>query len=433
MSSIRFSAAIGLVVFAVSLSAQTPTPFSPDFLPDEIRNPIQVDLNNDGVPDFISAFSGNTASETLSAGELTYTQKSVGGTTPIVAGDFNKDGNADVFFYGQDGGSIGYGDGKGGFTMKPTPALPGLTLGQQNVVVGLAKDVNGDGREDLILAYTTGDNTDLAPLIVNVHLLLNNGGGFTDGGNAFSYALPLHEATGSPNYPYDLTPSLGLSLGDFDADGHADVALRVLSFMPGEYTASSSLYVLYGDGAGRFTPSAVFTNRQDEPIFTAADINGDGRTDLVAKDLESTESPGSDIHILLSNAGRTFSESVLSSSLLQNSVLDGGYDPPVVADFDGNHFKDIAFEAVSPDDPTHDGLRVVYQTPSHTWVLGPYNDIDQIFADKGQPAFSGMKRGDYNGDKKPDVILFLNYGASTHPNTAAVMLNTAPEGNGRRE
>jgi hypothetical protein len=85
--------------------------------------------------------------------------------------------------------------------------------------------VNGDGRPDLILAYIA----DAVPskITFNVRLYLNNGSGFTDKGNIYSYPLA---ASVQPGVPWDSTAALDLLLGDYDSDGHADVAVRFLSY-----------------------------------------------------------------------------------------------------------------------------------------------------------------------------------------------------------
>jgi hypothetical protein len=432
MATVRCSAA-GLLVLATTLTLSAQTTFSPKYTPfneapglaQDIPQ-LQVDLNNDGIPDIIYGGTTGPAAEMLSTGSGNYKVLPVSpNSVPVVAGDFNKDGNADVFFYNPVGGSqlfyIGYGDGKGGFTRKPTPNLPGLVTGEQAIVLGQAADVNGDGRADLLLADLTGANTGASHLTVNVRLFLNNGSGFTDKGNIFTFALPAGAGGGPGNF-LDFTPTLDLLLGDFDLDGHADVALRIL-YNVNSGPSDSNLYILYGDGAGHFTSKAVFTHRQDEPVFAAADMNDDGRTDLVGTDFDGS------IRIFKSNAGRTFTESVISANALQNSLQV--FLPPVLADLDGNGFKDIAFAAASTVPTSNQwGLRAVYQSPSHTWQLGSFVDADTFNINRSSTPFYGIGVGDYNHDAKPDGMLFLTDSANTHPNSAAVMLNTGSHGAG---
>lgn len=405
----KLSVAVCVTLASVaSLFAQTT--FNPKYAgPMNIpsASALQADLNMDGVPDFIVPYQ-----ELLSTGSATYKSQSLPSYIPVVSGDFNNDGKTDVFFYNDTGGSqlfdIGYGDGKGGFTYKATPNLPGFTTGTRGSVLGQATDVNGDGRADLLLAAVTSSS-------LYVRLFLNNGSGFTDAGNVASFSIPPGAIWGPFEY-LDYTPAFDLLLGDFDADGHADLAVRYI-YHTGIGTDSSSLYILYGDGAGHFTPKLV-TSALFSSTFTAADINDDTRSDLIGTYADST------IHIFRSNAGRTFTETVLSSAQL-GSTLYPSY-PPVVADFDGNGWKDIVYPSFSPTpNDTHFGIRGIYQSATHTWQVGAFAAADIFTASRGWAPYNFTGVGDYNRDGKPDPGLILTSYANTHPNAAALMLNAA--------
>ncbi|HZD76180.1 MAG TPA: VCBS repeat-containing protein [Acidobacteriaceae bacterium] len=412
MSRPRVLAASALLCAAAAFtsitSAQTTfnpryTAFSedPSFTEPPPLELLQADLNGDGVPDFIAA-QGNQELLSNSSGGYTLHHFSSsaleGGDMPLVAGDFNGDGKNDVLFYAYTGGSnlfvIGYGDGAGNYpTTKTIPNLPGIVTGEFSEVVAQATDVNGDGRPDLILANLVVSNP--SNPIVNVRLYLNNGSGFTDQGNIYSGA-PSQNTNG-------YSVGIQLLLGDYDSDGHADIAL-----------VDGNLIVLYGDGRGHFTTKAVDTG-SPTLAFAAADMNEDGRTDLVGVDVDQT------IHVFLSQAGRTFSQSAISAPDIAQTAFSF---PPILADFDGNGRKDIGFVSASSDYSQY-GFNAEYQTGSNTWKLGTFTPVDTFAAYYGMIPFVGFSPGNYNHDQKADVALFTDDStAANHPNSADVLLNT---------
>jgi hypothetical protein len=220
----------------------------------------------------------------------------------------------------------------------------------------------------------------------------------------------------------DSTPPLQLTLGDFDADGHADLSVRVI-YAPAsnQVQTSNNLVVLYGSGTGTFTPKTVYSNRQTDLTFAAADINDDTFTDLTATDVDQS------IHIFYGSASRAFKETILPAKSLENPPYRGysGY-PPLVADFDGNGYKDIAYIAAPAiDNGTNQlGISLVYQTPSRTWQPGSATPVDTFQSYEGDLPFYTAYLGDYNGDAKADISLMTSGDANTHPDTADLVLNT---------
>jgi hypothetical protein len=434
MSTSRVLAASAFLLAAAAFTSFTSaqTTFSPKYIPFNesfgLNNSgmpaLQQDFNNDGIPDVTNGEYPTV--EMLSTGAGNYkVANSSGGA--VVSGDVNNDGNADYLLYTQSpnyhpdsgsGGSlthpfyIAYGNGTGQFTVRVAPYLPGLKAGA--AVLGCATDVNGDARADLLLLYYNASTSN-----VSLRLWVNNGNGFTDKGSAYHFAVAPGLSLGGIAENFDYTPPFDLLLGDFDSDGHADVAIRILTSNTGGSSGASgsSLIVLYGNGKGAFTPKTVFLNRSDEPVFSAADMNDDGRTDLVATDVDES------LRYFQSNAGRTFTEHVISATTLGHSLWF--QFPPILADFDGNGYKDIAFTALSTDPTSNQaGLRAVFQTPSHTWQLGAFTAVDTFSEQRDWQPFEDILGGDYNHDGKPDVALFATSYANTHPYSADLMLNT---------
>lgn len=406
---------------SATLCAQTSfTPAYPTAFGYPPQNTLQADINSDGIPDILTGYTRPTQA-LLSTGGGKYTLHNFaldGSYIPIVAGDFNGDGHNDVLFYDYDGGSqlfyIEYGDGKGNFpSSKSFPNLPGFTTGEQGFVQGVATDVNGDGRADILLGYRNSTTGNYA-----VRLYLNNGTSFTDKGDIYTYVVPA----GATGVELDSTPPLQLTLGDFDADGHADLSVRVI-YAPAsnQVQTSNNLVVLYGSGTGTFTPKTVYSNRQTDLTFAAADINDDTFTDLTATDVDQS------IQIFYGSASRAFKETILPAKSLENPPYRGysGY-PPLVADFDGNGYKDIAYIAAPAiDNGTNQlGISFVYQTPSGTWQPGGATPVDTFQSYEGDLPFYTAYLGDYNRDAKADISLMTSGDANTHPDTADLVLNS---------
>jgi hypothetical protein len=419
MSKLHLTAlTVGL--FSFTLSAQT---FSPNYysLGGRSTHPLQVDLNRDGIPDilFVNDTYGTEALlSNASTGKFAthrYTLPNGSFTNEAIAvGDFNGDNKPDVVFYDYTGGShlfyVGYGDGAGNFSsLVPIPNLPGITTGQHSAILAQTADFNGDHRPDVAFAYVAQTATGWALKVV---LYLNNGSGFTNAGTIFTRT--------TSGVSYDPTPGLDFLVGDFNSEGHADIAIKNLHANgDNQVEAATDLYVLYGDGAGHFTTKTVFTGRVADYVFSAADMNDDGRTDLVGVNRGDNS-----VHIFYGAAGRTFTEKLLSSSVTRRTIL---WFAPQLADFDGNGLKDIAFVSQQPNTSDPDfGITVLHQSKPNAWVIGQYSDIDTFTTYRGWNPFNGpLTLGDYNRNGKADVAAITTSDANSHPDSAAVMLNQA--------
>lgn len=252
-------------------------PTSPQLQPlvlmDKLQRPVHTawgDLNGDKRLDaVISEFSKYTGTlgwwEQNADGQF---QKHLlakrPGATCSYLRDINQDGKMDIIaLYGQgDEGIYAYlNDGKGQFREQSWLRFP-PTYGSSFFTL---YDFNADGHEDIL--YTCGDNADYPPVLKPYHgiRIFTN-----DGKNNFkeSWFYPLHGA-------YKALP------GDFDQDG--DVDLAAIAFFPdfGKALPSSFVY-LENQGQLQFKGSTFPAANLGRWItMDTGDYDRDGDVDLV--------------------------------------------------------------------------------------------------------------------------------------------------------
>ena len=226
-----------------------------------LNSPTIADLNNDGKLDlvvFLENQEGENPYVVLGNGDGTFQSPLpiVGGLVEsardFVLADFNKDGNLDIALRtccavpSTISILLGIGDG----TFQP----PTFTGSQTNTVyVGLAVgDFNQDGNLDIVTNYAN-------PPDAGISVLSGNGDG--------SFQPPV-------NY---LNPYAGLLLvGDFNGDGLLDLLIQQGGNNPGAVTAT-----MFGNGDGTFQSPVSSGNGLFLQSASAADVNGDGKLDLI--------------------------------------------------------------------------------------------------------------------------------------------------------
>jgi FG-GAP-like repeat len=140
------------------------------------------------------------------------------------------------------------------------PSLVGDVIGAgcrtQDFPLGVAMgDLNGDARPDLAVANSN------APY---VSVLINNGDGTFQG----QVTYPTGPAAGGPS---------SVAFGDLNGDGRLDLAVANAQVnMP-----SNAVSVLFGNGDGTMQPRAMYATGSQPAAVAIADVNEDGRPDLV--------------------------------------------------------------------------------------------------------------------------------------------------------
>ena len=288
----------------------------------------------------------------------------------ISIGDLNGDGKPDIVTANAslganpNGLSVLLQNGNGQF-------LPAVSYNTGNVVNSVAiGDVNGDGRNDLVVADSGG-----------VSILLQD----SASPGTFAPAKPISFTGGASSVaPIDVN-------GDGVPDLVAANGANVLVFLANPAVA------------GTFFPPASYAAGQ-QPIYVAvADLNADGKPDIAVAD-QGLPNTTTGVHILLQDPSSpgTFEAPV-------DYANGSGSTELAIADMDGDGTPDIA-AAASPN------VSVLFGSIAS---LGSFPTINNYPGNPGQTAFRQLPPqvlwvaiGDMNRDGKPDLIFADDTGIS---------------------
>jgi hypothetical protein len=195
---------------------------------------------------------------------------------------------------------------------------------------------------------------------------------------------------GAPaNYNVGLGDPLCVTVGDFNGDGNADLALG---------TDHGAVEVLLGKGDGTFGPATAFAS--GGPTVTclaAADFTRAGKLDLVTS--ENT--------LLLGNGDGTF------QAPRALGIGTGSWASVAVADFNGDGIPDLAV-----GNPNAVGIDIALGNGDGTFrLLGPPGRVTLAIS------APYVLAGDFNGDGKPDLAVASdNPTSQTAPGSVVVLL-----------
>jgi hypothetical protein len=316
-----------------------------------------ADLNGDGKPDIVTA-SGYLPVDIyvlIGNGDGTF-QPPVsyysGGPGDFVAiADVNGDGKPDLVVANSSGaGTVGVLLGNGDGTFQPAVVYPSGGIYSSFAVVA---DVNGDGKPDILVAnlYATGGG-----FHDSVGVLLGNGDGtfqppaMYDGGGAGLFAIAVADLNGDGKLDIvtaNFYPTKGLSghgvagvligngngtfqppavydtggfnassvaISDVNGDGKPD--MLVTTTAKSSESSAGSADVFLGNGDGTFQPAIAYAAGQGVTHIAVADVNNDGRPDMIVANTYQSSGWGDSVNVVLNNTGpHTPTTTTLTSSV----------------------------------------------------------------------------------------------------------------------
>lgn len=221
-------------------------------------------------------------------------------------------------------------------------------------------DLNGDGIPDLIAAFDS--NRVLASIQGGVWIFPGNGDGTFRPGTRTVLRTNTR-----------LQAAFAVAVADVNGDGRPDVLLT--GYNPANI--SVDLVVAWGNGDGTLNPRTTVVSGLPGSFVALADLNGDGKVDLVA--------------------GRTGAVSVATGN------GDGSFrattDYPVLP----LQFPDVAGASVAVGDVNGDGIPDLV-TASGTILFGDGRGGFPSRADYSSVATGSVMLGDIDGDGRTDIV-----------------------------
>ena len=262
-----------------------------------------------------------------------------------------------------------------------------VPLEQGSPILSMAVgDLNGDGRADLVISNSPA--TGGGP---NVQVLLSNGDG-----------------TFKPESDVILQPNLNnapyTAIADVNGDHIPDILQSDFVFAGnGTTVAQGGVGIALGNGDGTFTDALDFAHSDNTPLsFVTADLNHDGKTDLV---ISTAGVPGSGFATISFSPGKGDGTFTNSGGQIENHPSDS----IALADFRHNGLLDLA-TPYGVEKSNNDGS---FSTPF------------------SYPAGNGLGRvivGDFNGDGLPDIALAPDDTQTTQAADITILINNGQQG-----
>ncbi len=295
--------------------------------------------------------------------------------------DFNGDGFEDLA-YSNITGDILVALSKGDGTFD-TPKSIGIPTQACPEYYGAAGDINGDGNTDLVIPYggdvACGSQTGGAS---GYWVALGNGDG--------TFGKPVFTAFGSELY--------SVTLADINGDGALDLLINDVPFING---FGFQLSYAPGNGDGTFGNSLVVESSYVVSDVATADINGDGKMDIV---LSAEEVAGSDVTTggivtITGNGDGTFN--------LPSMVTTGDFFYGMqIADMNNDGNPDVVATLYQTfGQPVENYGMVTLLGLGNGGFVGPYNQLESLGSTLPQI-------GTFYNDGAVDVMTETGYGAA---------------------
>jgi hypothetical protein len=397
-------------------------------------------ISEDGIQSRESTAELTQPSASLFSQAVNYYSGGINAYSVAVA-DVNGDGKLDIVVANSHensgNGSVGVLLGNGDGTFRPVVTYDSGAAFSDFVVIA---DVNADGQLDLVVANTSGGNKGNG----SVGVLLGNGDG------TFRPAVTYDSGGQGPQ---------SVAVADVNLDGKPDILVANGCFGISNCT-SGSVGVLLGNGDGSFQQAVIY---DDGGLFArdvvAADVNGDGKPDMVIASFYPFSLAADSVGVRLGNGDGTFQSELFygtggtngaSSVVVADVNLDGKLDLVFVNDTDffgantgvllGNGdgtFRAVKMYSSNASETGGPGLAVVDVNGdgSPDLLVANFAGAVDVLLGNGNGTFrsvvsyssggSGAQSvavGDLNGDGKPDVVLA---NSSLGLSTVAVLLQRA--------
>lgn len=309
---------------------------------------------------------------TVTTSPVTPTSFTTGGSPVFVsAGDFNRDGRLDPVVANASDGTISIFPNETPGTTPPAVLATSVSFTSGNHPIAIAVgDFNGDGVSDVVVVNRNDNN-----VAVFLNLTPN------------SVVNPVFSTAAL--FGVGATP-VAVAVGDFNADGKPDIAVA--------NSAGNTVSVLMnlttnGAVAPVFAAAQTFTVGTSPSAIAVADVNRDGKTDIVVTDQTSSM-----VSILLNT---TPSNNAAATFLTDAEFATGG-SPIAVAlqDVNGDGVLDVVTANAGDNsvsvlvNATATGTTALAFTPVHHFTL------------VGTP--TALAVADLNGDGKREIVTAIS-------------------------
>jgi len=243
-----------------------------------------------------------------------------------------------------------------------------LTTGSTPRGLALA-DLNGDGKIDIVVGNTAGPGT--------VSVLFNN---TSAGASTPSFSAKTDFTSGSTTF--------SVAISDINGDGKPDIVTANQN--PG--TVSVLLNTTTpGSATPSFAAKTDFAAVGDDRMVTSADINGDGKPDIIVPNYTAGT-----VSVLL-NTTATGAATASFSAKTDFPTAIGAYSI-AVCDLNGDGMPDMAI--------MNQASLSVYLNTTNPGASTPTFSAKTSFSNTGSSI--GITAGDLNNDGKPDIVI-ANY------------------------